>query len=250
MSNVVEEFDGKQSTLEQYPASAGLSGPGEQLTSLAESARRSALELNSRWNLTLFTKRVLDIVLASVALVILSPTLLIVAILIRLESPGPALFVQERWGKDMRRIRVYKFRSMHMDRCDPSGVSQTVPNDPRITGIGRFIRKSNIDELPQLVNVLKGDLSLVGPRCHAVRMLAAGVPYEELIPEYHYRHMVRPGITGLAQIRGYRGPTHERDPAVKRIAFDLEYIRDISIMGDVRILAVTVLREVFGGTGF
>jgi lipopolysaccharide/colanic/teichoic acid biosynthesis glycosyltransferase len=123
-------------------------------------------------------KRALDIGISALALLILLPFLLVVALLIKLDSPGPVLFKQERWGMGCGKIRVFKFRSMRTDRCDVSGVNQTVRDDPRVTRLGAIMRRTNIDELPQLLNVLKGDMSLVGPRCHAVGMLAAGMPYE------------------------------------------------------------------------
>ena len=195
-------------------------------------------------------KRMIDIVAASIALLVLAPFLLIIVLLIRLESPGSAIFVQERWGLGRRKIRVYKFRSMYADKCDISGVAQTVPGDPRVTRLGQFMRRANIDELPQLINVLKGDLSLVGPRCHAIGMRADGVSYEELVPQYHCRHLMRPGITGLAQLNGYRGPTIEAGPAIKRIAYDLEYVADFNIFRDLKIMFFTLVREMGGGTGF
>ena len=139
---------------------------------------------------------------------------------------------------------------MYVDECDISGVAQVVEGDPRITRMGRFIRRTNIDELPQLINVIKGDLSLVGPRCHPIGMLAAGVLYEELAPEYHHRHLMRPGITGLAQVRGFRGPTNEPAPAIGRLACDLEYIAEFSTLNDLKILLLTVLREIADCTGF
>jgi len=195
-------------------------------------------------------KRMIDIGVSLTALVVLSPVLLLVALLIRLDSPGPALFNQVRWGKDCRKIRVYKFRSMRTDLGDATGVAQTVQNDPRITRIGAIIRKTNIDELPQLLNVLKGDMSLVGPRCHAIGMLAAGIPYEDLVPNYHHRHSVKPGMTGLAQMRGLRGPTDRPGKARARIASDLYYIDNFSVLLDLRIMFGTVLAELRGGKGF
>jgi lipopolysaccharide/colanic/teichoic acid biosynthesis glycosyltransferase len=195
-------------------------------------------------------KRIFDIAVSLIALIVLSPLLIIVAIMISLESPGPALFVQTRWGKHCQKIKVYKFRSMRLDSCDISGVAQTVKDDPRVTPLGAILRKTNIDELPQLLNVLKGDMSLVGPRCHAVGMLAAGIPYEQLVPHYHRRHVMKPGITGLAQMRGLRGPTDRPSKARARIASDLYYIDNFSIWLDIRILIGTVLAELRGGKGF
>lgn len=196
------------------------------------------------------TKRSIDIFIAASVLLALAPVLLLIALLIRLDSPGPALFTQARWGQNCRRIRIYKFRSMRADAGDASGVAQTVENDPRLTRIGAFIRKTNIDELPQLLNVLRGDMSLVGPRCHAIGMLAAGVRYEELVPHYHDRHAVKPGLTGLAQMRGLRGPTDRPGKARARIASDLYYIENFSIRLDLWIMFGTVVSEIKGGKGF
>jgi lipopolysaccharide/colanic/teichoic acid biosynthesis glycosyltransferase len=198
----------------------------------------------------LFMKRAIDIVVSGMALFALLPLFLFCAIAIRLESKGPVFFTQLRWGKDGKKIKVYKFRSMRADLCDVTGVQQTVKNDPRVTKFGAFLRKSNIDELPQLINVLKGDMSLVGPRCHAIGMKAAGVLYEELVPNYHLRHMMRPGITGLAQMRGLRGPTDTPAKSRARIASDLHYIQNYSVALDIKILIGTLQKEVFGGTGF
>lgn len=195
-------------------------------------------------------KRAFDICASASALIVLSPFLAAVALMIRLDSPGSALFSQVRWGKDGRKIRIYKFRSMRTDLCDASGVTQTVQNDPRITRIGAVLRRTNIDELPQLFCVLKGDMSIVGPRCHAVGMLAAGIPYEELVPNYHQRHSVRPGLTGLAQMRGLRGPTTRPGKARARIACDLHYVENFSFWMDMKIILGTIASEVRGGRGF
>jgi len=202
-----------------------------------------------RFNLVL--KRAMDIVGSALALVILAPVFFVVAIAVRLESPGPVFFIQQRWGKDHKRFRVLKFRSMYTHACDVSGIAQTVKGDDRVTRIGAFLRKSNIDELPQLINVLKGDMSLVGPRCHVVGMQAAGMDYEQLVPQYHLRHAMRPGITGLAQMRGLRGPTHDARLAIRRVRSDLEYIKSFNILLDVGIILKTVWNEMFrGGRGF
>ena len=200
--------------------------------------------------LQLALKRAMDISASAMALLLLSPLLIFCAIAIKLESPGPVFFRQLRWGKDGKKINVYKFRSMRADLCDATGVQQTVKNDPRITRIGAFLRKSNIDELPQLINVLKGDMSLVGPRCHAIGMLAAGKLYEELVTTYHHRHAMRPGITGLAQMRGLRGPTDTAAKSRARIASDLFYIQNYSLLLDIKIIFGTLRNEVFGGSGF
>jgi lipopolysaccharide/colanic/teichoic acid biosynthesis glycosyltransferase len=139
---------------------------------------------------------------------------------------------------------------MRADLGDATGVQQTVKNDPRVTRLGAFLRSSNLDELPQLINVLKGDMSLVGPRCHAIGMKAAGVQYEELVPHYHQRHHMRPGITGLAQMRGLRGPTDTSAKSRARIACDLYYIENYSLMLDLKIAYGTVRNELLGGSGF
>jgi lipopolysaccharide/colanic/teichoic acid biosynthesis glycosyltransferase len=192
----------------------------------------------------------MDISVSFSMLVILAPALLLIALLVRLESPGSPIFSQLRWGMNGRKIRIYKFRSMRADLCDASGVTQTVKDDPRVTRLGAFLRKSNLDELPQLFNVLKGDMSLVGPRCHAIGMLAGGVLYEELVPTYHQRHKMRPGLTGLAQVRGFRGPTDRVSKAKARINADLYYIQNFSFMLDVQIILGTVWSELRGGKGF
>lgn len=225
---------------------------GRGIASAAPNARGAIASRRQRHNtrMQLIAKRVLDIGVSLTALVTLLPLMAVVALLIRLDSPGPALFTQVRWGKDCRKIRVYKFRSMRTDLGDATGVAQTIKDDPRITRVGAIIRKTNIDELPQLLNVLKGDMSLVGPRCHAIGMLAAGIPYEDLVADYHRRHSVRPGMTGLAQMRGLRGPTDRPGKARARIACDLHYIDNFSILLDLRIMFGTVLVELRSGKGF
>ncbi|XHE12968.1 sugar transferase [Agrobacterium deltaense] len=215
-------------------------------TQPAVSERNASALLRSQFAL----KRTIDIAGASIALVALAPVLLTVAALVKFDSKGPVLFSQVRWGMNGRKIRVYKFRSMRTELGDATGVAQTVKNDPRITRIGAVLRRTNIDELPQLINVLKGDMSLVGPRCHAIGMLAAGRLYEELVPHYHMRHRVRPGITGLAQMRGLRGPTDRSDKARARIVSDLYYVENFSVWLDIKIMVGTVISELRGGKGF
>ncbi len=199
--------------------------------------------------LQLGVKRFMDIVGSMLGLVVLSPLLLLVSIAIKISSPGPVLFRQVRWGLNGRKIEVYKFRSMRTELCDASGVAQTIAGDPRVTRIGGWLRSTNIDELPQLLNVLKGDMSLIGPRCHPVGMLAAGKLYEDLVHNYHLRHAMRPGITGLAQVRGLRGPTIQASKARQRIACDLHYVENFSLWLDFKIVIRTIRNELFGGTG-
>lgn len=195
-------------------------------------------------------KRFIDFGISLFFIFLLFPFLLLIALLIRLESPGPALFFQRRWGRDGTVFHVVKFRSMRAEACDDGAMVQAVDGDPRLTRIGAFLRRTNIDELPQLLNILKGEMSFVGPRCHPVGMRAAGLPYEEIVPDYHARHAVRPGLTGLAQMRGLRGPTCRRDRARARIACDLHYIRNMSFWLDARIVLVTIRSELSGGQGF
>lgn len=194
-------------------------------------------------------KRISDIAISAIALIFLLPLFVMIAIAIRFESQGNVIFTQPRWGKDGKVIRIFKFRSMRADLCDETGVAQTVENDPRVTRIGAILRKTNIDELPQLINILKGDMSIVGPRCHAVGMLAVGQLYEELVPEYHQRHHVRPGLTGLAQMHGFRGPTDTDYKARTRVAYDLHYVQNFSLLLDLRIMIGTFINEIRGGTG-
>ena len=197
-----------------------------------------------------FSKRILDIGISFFSLLGLSPLLLFVALAIKLEDRGPVFFTQKRWGENQKQIKIFKFRSMYVDKCDADGIVQAVQNDPRTTRIGAFIRRTNIDELPQLINVLKGDMSIVGPRCHPIGMLAAGVPYETLIKSYHKRHSVKPGITGLAQVRGYRGPTTDIESAKGRILNDFVYLKKKSIILDLMIIWKTLTNEIKGGKGF
>lgn len=195
-------------------------------------------------------KRGMDIGVSGMALLVLLPFFLMIAAAIVIENRGPVFFSQQRWGRGGKLIRIYKFRSMRSDMCDVSGVRQTTANDPRVTRIGAFLRKTNLDELPQLINILLGDMSIVGPRCHVPKMLAAGMPYEDLVRDYHIRHLVRPGLTGLAQMNGFRGPTDTEEAARGRIVHDIEYIKTFSILQDVRIIIGTAVREFRGGTGF
>jgi Undecaprenyl-phosphate glucose phosphotransferase len=182
-------------------------------------------------------KRVLDICLASSILLVLSPLLAATAIAIKLNSPGPVIFRQRRNGFNGRPFLIYKFRTMNVLEDGPL-IRQATKQDARVTTVGRVLRQSSIDELPQLLNVLKGDMSLVGPRPHAV---AHDDEYGALIANYAFRHHVKPGITGLAQVNGCRGSTMHLDQMKKRVDFDLWYIDNWSLLLDLKILARTTL---------
>jgi putative colanic acid biosynthesis UDP-glucose lipid carrier transferase len=181
-------------------------------------------------------KRVLDVVLSSIAVVALAPLLLATAIAVRLSGHGPIIYRQKRYGLDGREITIYKFRTMFVTEPD-NEFHQATRNDNRVTPIGRFLRRTSIDELPQLINVLQGRMSLVGPRPHAV---AHNEETRRLIRGYMLRHKVPPGITGLAQIKGYRGETSRLTDMHARVHYDLEYVRTWSLWLDIKILLKTV----------
>jgi len=181
-------------------------------------------------------KYVLDVVLAALGLFLLSPLLVLVALAIRLDANGPALFKQTRTGLDGRPFRIYKFCTMTVQE-DGVVIQQATPGDPRVTRIGGILRRTSLDELPQLFNVIRGEMSLVGPRPHA---LAHDAYYGREIPTYEWRFAVKPGITGWAQINGARGET----PAVeRRVDLDLWYVQNWSLALDLEILARTVVAE-------
>ena len=194
-------------------------------------------------------KRLFDLVVACAAVLFLAPLLIAIAIGIKVTSSGPVLFHQYRYGYRNRAFKIYKFRSMRTDAGDNSGIKQTVQGDARVTRIGKLLRRTSLDEIPQLFNVIKGDMSLVGPRPHVPGMLAAELPYEHLVPYYFQRHTARPGITGLAQVSGCRGSTVEANRAISRIDYDLVYIESWSLRMDVMIMVRTIRREFLSGSG-
>lgn len=194
-------------------------------------------------------KAIEDYVVASIGIVLTAPIMLVAALLIRLEGPGPILFRQRRVGFNHREFDMLKFRSMALDPKD-DGSRGTMENDPRITRIGRFIRRTSIDELPQLFNVLQGHMSVVGPRAHVAGMLVNNQVYTEAVIEYAARHRVKPGITGWAQINGMRGGIHTEAKARRGVELDLEYIDNWSVWLDLLIMARTVMGGLWGRNVF
>ena len=185
-------------------------------------------------------KRMMDITVSGTLLLLGAPFLGLLALAIKITSPGPALFKQPRHGFNNRIFNVYKFRSMRNDMADSEARQQTQAGDARVTKIGRFIRKTSIDELPQLWNVLKGDMSLVGPRPHAVGMRTEGKSSMELVSDYAHRHKVKPGMTGWAQINGSRGPLHSREDVARRVKLDVDYIETSNVFFDIWIMLKTI----------
>ena len=185
-------------------------------------------------------KRTEDITISVVAIVLLSPVLLIAALLVRLSGPGPILFVQPRVGFNNETIEVFKFRTMHAEQVDLGGNATTTRDDPRVTGVGRWLRRLSIDELPQIFNVILGNMSLVGPRPHAIHMKVGDRYYHDAVRGYASRHRVKPGITGLAQVSGLRGEIRTIDRAEQRVMFDKRYIETWSLGLDLKILVATV----------
>ena len=180
-------------------------------------------------------KRLTDLVGASICLVLFSPVMLVAAILVKITSPGPLIFKQERVGLHNRPFIMYKFRSMEVQKKQNEQKGWTTKNDPRVTNVGKFLRKTSIDELPQLINVLRGEMSLIGPRPERPQFVEK---FREEIPRYMIKHQVRPGMTGWAQVNGLRGDTSIR----KRIEYDLYYIENWTFGLDVKIILMTIYK--------
>jgi len=190
-------------------------------------------------------KRAEDLVLSAIALTLLSPVLLVTALLIRLTSPGPVLFVQPRVGFNNEAINVFKFRTMYTHMADLGAKQTTTRGDPRVTPVGRFFRRFSVDELPQLLNVLQGSMSLVGPRPHGTEMMVGDRFYHEAVRGYAGRHRVKPGITGYAQVKGLRGEVRTIERAKRRIELDKYYVDHWSFWLDIYILFATVRAVLF-----
>jgi len=184
-------------------------------------------------------KRGFDVAVAGVALVVLSPLFVVVAALIKFDSDGPVFFKQTRIGRGNQMFSMLKFRSMRVETLDGAGNRSTSREDDRITRVGAFIRKTSIDELPQIINVLRGEMSIVGPRPHALGSRAADKLFWEVDERYWHRHSAKPGLTGLAQVRGYRGATFHEDDLTNRLQADLEYLDHWTIWRDIQIVLMT-----------
>ncbi|MEE3623663.1 undecaprenyl-phosphate glucose phosphotransferase [Nitrospirillum sp. BR 11752] len=190
-------------------------------------------------------KTIEDRVLAAIILVMISPIMLAIAVAIKLESKGPILFKQKRHGYNNQLIEVYKFRSMYHHMADANAEKLAQRNDPRITRLGRILRRTSLDELPQFINVLRGEMSIVGPRPHAQSAKAGGLLYRDAVAHYDSRHRMKPGITGLAQVSGWRGETSTVEHIVKRVEHDLRYIETWTVLGDLKIIARTITSSIF-----
>jgi Undecaprenyl-phosphate glucose phosphotransferase len=187
-------------------------------------------------------KRAFDIVFSLIGIILFSPVMLATAIAIKLDSKGPVIFKQKRHGFNNEEVEVYKFRSMYVEQSDPTAKKTVTKNDPRVTRVGRFIRKTSIDELPQFFNALFGSLSLVGPRPHAVAAQSHNLLYTEVVDGYFARHRVKPGVTGWAQINGWRGEMDTDEKIKMRTEYDLYYIENWSLWFDLKILLLTPAR--------
>jgi len=196
------------------------------------------------------SKVLFDYTFAALCVLLSLPLLMAIATSIKLESRGPILFRQYRYGFNNRLIGVYKFRTMYVDQTDQNAEVLTTRNDPRVTRIGAILRRFSLDELPQLLNVLKGEMSVVGPRPHALMAKAAGRLYEEVVDNYAARHKVKPGITGWAQVRGWRGNTDTEETLIARVEHDLHYIENWSLSFDLYIILLTVQAVISGENSY
>ena len=192
------------------------------------------------------SKRLFDIAFAGLALLLLCPVLLAVALWVRLDSPGPVFFRQQRVGQGGRPFSIYKFRTMHTG-AEAVGPQITVGQDARITRAGTWLRRSKLDELPQFLNVLRGEMSVVGPRPHAIEHDRL---YQKVVDGYIHRYRIKPGITGWAQVNGYRGETDRLEKMQKRVEYDLYYLRNWSFALDMRIVLATVAKGLVNANAY
>jgi undecaprenyl-phosphate glucose phosphotransferase len=197
-----------------------------------------------------FQKIALDWTLAVILSIVLAVPFILIAVAIKLDSLGPVFFRQPRVGYRNRRFLIWKFRTMQAATMDIGGTQLTTRGDPRITRVGSWLRRWSIDELPQIWNVVIGDMSLVGPRPHPIYAKAGDRLYQEVVPNYAQRHIVKPGITGWAQVNGWRGETHYYYQIQQRVAYDLDYIERQSLTFDLKIMLLTIVREVRSKTAF
>jgi len=229
LPNPVNLFIDVGGAVEDDAALARIVAGGEnELSGAATGARRA------------WIKRAQDLVVASVGLLVAAPIMLVVALAVKLDSPGPVFFRQRRHGFNNEVILVWKFRSMRHDMADATAARQVSADDDRVTRIGKFIRLTSLDELPQLFNVLSGEMSIVGPRPHAIGMKTGGVESAKLVAEYAHRHRMKPGLTGWAAIKGSRGPVDTPESVRERVALDVEYIERQSFWLDLYVIAMTI----------
>ena len=226
------------------PDGAALYAADPHISRIGTVANECALQGEPR-SVAASAKRAADLAVSLAALLLTAPLLLAVALAIRLDSPGPVIFRQQRVGMNGKIFRMWKFRTMYADRTDEAAVQQTCRNDPRVTGIGRVLRRSSLDELPQFINVLLGDMSIVGPRPHALGMTVAGLPPHVVVSDYTQRQRAKPGITGWAQVNGSRGPVETAQKLRRRVELDCEYIETWSLGMDVWIMLRTAALVAF-----
>ncbi len=226
---VVDQISANAATMDVGPVNA------KHWTSLVVSSDTETLQPIAGFGAAL--KRLEDFVFGSIALLILFPLMAIISIAVKLDSTGPALFCQARSGRNKSIIKVYKFRTMYQD--GPAEFKQAQKDDPRITRVGAFLRKTSLDELPQLFNVIQGTMSMVGPRPHPLKL---DEDFKYVIPALNSRYCVKPGITGWAQINGFRGETRRVSDMVSRIEHDRHYVKNWSIFMDIKILVMTVFK--------
>jgi Undecaprenyl-phosphate glucose phosphotransferase len=191
-----------------------------------------------------------DRILGSLILLSIALPMALIALAIKLDSPGPVLFRQKRYGFNNQLIEVLKFRTMRNDQCDQNGVFSTQVNDPRLTRIGAFLRRTSLDELPQFINVLRGDMSIVGPRPHATETKTADQRLEDVVAEYSVRHKVKPGVTGWAQVNGWRGTIDSVEQLRNRVEFDIYYLENWSLLFDLKIIALTLFKGFVGKNAY